>query len=222
MEKLVNKKGDNFLWIDHHKTAMEDYENYIKNGGREIEGLREEGKAGCELTWEYMFPDKEMPPAVRMLGRYDVWDHSDPDVVPFQFGMKCVSDTNPKCNCWKWLLEDKNKKTYESVLNDGYKIEHYQKNEWYNYCKSNSFEVDWEGHKFIALNIMNSGSLVFNGFFKKDKHDGMITFGYKNGEYVVSLYTDKKDIDLSKIAKKYGGGGHAGACGFSIKKLPFI
>lgn len=39
----------------------------------------------------------------------------------------------------------------------------------------------------------------------------------------VSLYHAKHNtgIDLSKIAVKFGGGGHRGACGFQMDKLPF-
>ena len=40
----------------------------------------------------------------------------------------------------------------------------------------------------------------------------------------VSLYHAKhrKELDLSLIAVKYGGGGHRGACGFTCDKLPFL
>jgi len=30
-----------------------------------------------------------------------------------------------------------------------------------------------------------------------------------------------KTVDVSKIALKYGGGGHVGASGFQVKELPF-
>ena len=40
------------------------------------------------------------------------------------------------------------------------------------------------------------------------KYDGKIK------KWVVSLYTTKINIDVSKIAKLYGGGGHKGAAGF--------
>lgn len=38
----------------------------------------------------------------------------------------------------------------------------------------------------------------------------------------VSLYTDNAGHDMSKIAAKYGGGGHINAAGFECKELPFI
>jgi oligoribonuclease NrnB/cAMP/cGMP phosphodiesterase (DHH superfamily) len=77
------KYHTDFIWIDHHKTAIEKCSKL-----EPIAGIREIGKAACELTWEYLFPNKTMPEAVRLLGRYDVWDHSDPNTLPWQYGMR--------------------------------------------------------------------------------------------------------------------------------------
>lgn len=38
-----------------------------------------------------------------------------------------------------------------------------------------------------------------------------------DGEIKCSLRTTKDNIDVSKLAKKFGGGGHAGAAGFSLR-----
>jgi nanoRNase/pAp phosphatase (c-di-AMP/oligoRNAs hydrolase) len=36
------------------------------------------------------------------------------------------------------------------------------------------------------------------------------------------MYTDKPNIDVGAIAKRYGGGGHVGASGFQcVSELPF-
>jgi nanoRNase/pAp phosphatase (c-di-AMP/oligoRNAs hydrolase) len=45
-------------------------------------------------------------------------------------------------------------------------------------------------------------------------------FYFAKNKWVVSLYTTK-DIDVSEIAKKYGGGGHKQAAGFTCDKLPW-
>jgi nanoRNase/pAp phosphatase (c-di-AMP/oligoRNAs hydrolase) len=54
----------------------------------------------------------------------------------------------------------------------------------------------------------------------EEDYDIMIPFSFNGEEWNVSLYT-KKDIDVGKIAIKYGGGGHAKAAGFRCKELPF-
>ena len=41
-----------------------------------------------------------------------------------------------------------------------------------------------------------------------------------NGEYwIVSLYSNKVDIDCSYCAKAFGGGGHKGAAGCTFNQL---
>ena len=50
----------------------------------------------------------------------------------------------------------------------------------------------------------------------------MIAFGWTPiGMWRVSLYTIFDHIDVSEIAKKYGGGGHKNAAGFVCDNLPF-
>jgi nanoRNase/pAp phosphatase (c-di-AMP/oligoRNAs hydrolase) len=44
---------------------------------------------------------------------------------------------------------------------------------------------------------------------------------YHNGDvFTISLYSKKGGVDVSAICKSFGGGGHAGAAGFTSKELP--
>jgi nanoRNase/pAp phosphatase (c-di-AMP/oligoRNAs hydrolase) len=67
------------------------------------------------------------------------------------------------------------------------------------------------------------------GAAEKDFHmkDIIVIFhsaDFDGKQWRVSLYhaPSKEHHDLSKIAVKYGGGGHRGACGFKTDKLPFL
>ena len=53
-------------------------------------------------------------------------------------------------------------------------------------------------------------------------YDIMINFYmHKKNNWCLSFYTAKDDIDVSKIAAKFGGGGHAKAAGASsLNELP--
>lgn len=78
-------KGTDVIWIDHHKTVINDMRDY------EVKGKRRIGTAACELTWEYLFDDIETPNVVELLSAYDVWDHDRfewSDVMAFQYGMR--------------------------------------------------------------------------------------------------------------------------------------
>ena len=50
-----------------------------------------------------------------------------------------------------------------------------------------------------------------------DKYDGTLVFWFTNErKWKISFYAPpEKDVDFTVIAKKYGGGGHKGAAGFS-------
>ena len=55
------------VWIDHHISAITDRPD------SPIPGIRRDGTAGCELTWEYLFPGVPCPSLIQYLGTYDVW-----------------------------------------------------------------------------------------------------------------------------------------------------
>ena len=44
----------------------------------------------------------------------------------------------------------------------------------------------------------------------------VVWYQQADGMFRVSLYTDRNDVDVSEIAKAYGGGGHKKAAGFRV------
>ncbi len=89
-------------------------------------------------------------------------------------------------------------------------------------AKSSAFDLDFDGLKFCAINAARYNSHLFTAAIRPE-HDGLFGFNYDGKQWRISLYgvPGKPDIDLSKIAVKYGGGGHKQACGFKLDKLPF-
>ena len=82
-------------WIDHHKTALADYESadFTIQHVHLLDGI-----AACELTWQYLNPEKSMPESVSLLGQYDTWRHFDTpywhsEILPFQYGMRSVCNS---------------------------------------------------------------------------------------------------------------------------------
>lgn len=201
------------VWIDHHKSAISDV---VAGGGDGISGLRMIGIAGCELTWLYL-SGQRAPEAVRLLGRYDVWDHRDPDVLPFQFGMREEKNTAPEAGLWHFLLNNnrgQSGRRIQEILERGRVILSYQERQNEKYARAMAYEAEFEGLRAVVLNKPMANSMAFDGVFDPEKHDIMVAFGVRGMDMKYSLYSDKPDVDVSEIAKKYGGGGHAGAAGF--------
>jgi hypothetical protein len=228
-------------WIDHHATAIRDFKLYPEMG-KEGRILLKDGMGACELTWEYLFPLDEIPLAVHWLGRYDVWDHSDVNVLPFQYGMRQFDDTRPgNQELWSMLLKRRSGMTIP-IKNDGRLLMNYEAAQNTKFCRAYAFEtvlkqplslMEREGdlaestHREFPAICANRGftnSKVFDSVYDPEKHDLMITFCRLKppaGEWTVSLYSTKPETDCGEIARTFGGGGHKGAAGFQCLELPF-
>lgn len=234
MVKLVSLIGLNkLIFIDHHKSVIEDAnktmltnDNITMSFNQVCPGKREIGKGACELTWEYLYPYEKMPFAVSLLGRYDVWDLSNPTTLDFQYGMRLNNTWPDNQELWKQFLrsDDNNETTMLIVdtIKSGETILKYQKQENEKYSKSCAFEVKFEGYNAICINKLLTNSQLFESVYDVTKHDIMISFGLRaNGMWTMSFYTTKEGVDVSEIARKYGGGGHKRASGAIFKELPF-
>lgn len=215
--KRLDVACNKLIWIDHHKTAIEARD---KAGmADKLSGIQRIGDAGCELTWEYLFPDDSMPHAVRLLGRYDVWDHKDPDVLPFQYGMRFL-DVDPTSKWWWHLFRD-DPETLQQLLQTGDTLLRYERDQNERYARAMSFNLVWEDKKFLACNKGFSNSTLFDSVLKPGYHDAVLLFSRGKKEWKISMYTHREEVDVGAIAKKYGGGGHQKAAGFYCRELPF-
>ena len=238
----------NLIWIDHHRTSIEKMERFMKAHGLysgdihgprclEFDGISASDKrSGCDLTWEYLHEGEKAPYFVRLLGRYDVWDHSNPDVLNFQYGIRQEKDTHPRAQIWKDLrgvsvnpilasnTDSGEIVTIETVriIETGKIILKYQEAQNSAYANRMAFDAVLLGHRAVVINTANSNALVFKDAYDPEKHDIMIAFSIKPGECSYSIYSEKPNINAGKIAKEFGGGGHKGAAGFTtVEPLTF-
>jgi uncharacterized protein len=196
------------VWIDHHKSSLEiDLSKF--NGLALIEDQRH---SACYTTWKYFSLDL-LPEAVHLLDRYDVWDHSDSRVLPFQYGMQSI-DHNADSQIWCELFQPENTLVNE-LIEKGDSILDYVTLSNRKLCESYSFELDFEGYKWLALNIPNGSSTTFDSL--RDRYSNTMTYSFNGNSWLFSLRSNS--IDVSSIAKKHGGGGHRGAAGFSTKNM---
>lgn len=206
----LSVSAKNFTWIDHHKSAIEEWDSVNTH----LDGLRAIGQAACELCWAYFIDGSNVPMAVRLLGRYDVWDHSDPRTLPFQYGARHHIQHGVEDPIWKTLLEDANWKASD-ILRDGELLYEYQRRENAKYAKARAFEADLYGLRVIACNKSLANSQLFDAVYDPERHDAMLVFGMcPDGKWKCSMYTTRDDVDVSAVCRQMGGGGHQKAAGF--------
>lgn len=215
-----------FMWIDHHISAINAFRDYADGGSQHgLIAVLENGIAACEGGWKRLFPDEEMPTAVKLLGEYDTWRNRDKErwenaILPFQYGMRMIcqsAESFPQelLNHYEIVTDN----PVYGIMHDGKTILAYQKTQNERACKF-SFEIEFEGLRAICLNNGGANSQVFDSVYDESKHDVMIPFVFTGKHWTFSLYTTKEEIDCSVIAKSKGGGGHKKAAGFQLKELP--
>ena len=184
--------------------------------------MLEVGKAGCELTAQwFMGTDFPLPRAIFLLGRYDVWDWPNvKDSIEFQYGMRTFSNAeyDPRDRSfWGRVFMDTD--FVNAIIEKGRIIYEYEQTQNAKYIRSCMQETELCGYKALSVNKGLCNSTIFDSVTDSFKYDLYIAYVIRNGLFNVSLYSTK--IDVSAIAKLYGGGGHAGAAGFSCVELPF-
>jgi len=174
------------------------------------------------LKWLFFFPTAELPHAVYLLGRSDVWDlEVHPDILPFQFGMG-LQDTDPVSPLWPKLFAPGGAALEKRIIRQGKVISQYRSRENERRARSCSFETNLQGVRAVAINAGLTNAAVFRGVWDPSRHDLMVTFCWMSkASWKVTLYSDKPNIDCSALARKFGGGGHKAAAGFECRDLPF-
>lgn len=210
------------VWIDHHKTAIEEAQKTEWPLG----GIRRDGLGACALAWEYCTHKKAQTPyAIRLLAEYDVWNHQNPMTLPFQYGMR-LKETRPDKAMPLWTdLFEGGADACETIATAGSTVLEYERQTNAKFCRSYAFDTTFVGYKAICVNKGFTSSKVFDSVWDPEKYDIMITFcrlPLPKGQWTVSLYSDKHAVDCGAIAKVFGGGGHKGAAGFQCENLPFI
>jgi len=221
----------NLIWIDHHKNNIE---NILKEKSDKISGLRQDGIAASRLTWDYFFSGREnilntdefyfnknkIPKLVDLVSKYDVFDFipdTDSEYENFHYGcdlydMTIFNDEN--ITFWNKLLSNEDE-IINKIIKEGKIIGRFLKSK--NIKDSNYYgcDIEIDNKIFLVLNrISNPNLLVYH---INDKYDGVITYHRNKKHWKCSIRTRKDNIDVSKIAKKFGGGGHQKASGFSLE-----
>jgi len=217
MEFMIDlaNRCNQLVWIDHHKSAILDYENSKDQFPDTFRAFVKSGVAACELTWETLNAGKKMPLAIKWLGIYDTFrkeeagDTWDTGVMPFQYGLR-VACNGPEE--FPKELFDNNSSALIPYVEMGKIILKYNDQFNKNYAKSRQV-IQFAGLNCVTMNTPMKASTSFDYAFSNTENDFMMAYNRTKDMWNISFYSDGDKVDCSLIAKHFGGGGHAGASG---------
>jgi len=222
LEEILKKTKD-IIWIDHHLSSfkLEEELPWTKN----IKGIRQDGISGAGLTYMYLhncgFDD--LPYYIQLVSDYDCWLYKyEPNTTYFKIGLG-TEDNDALDDIWKALYESFVDNVCLSIstgtlIEKGKIIKQYIDSENTFYREHYSYETEIEGLKCLVVN-KKSNSWVFGD--KINEYPLVMVWVFNGVKYSYSIFSVDNNIDCSKIAEKYGGGGHYSAAGFSSDELLF-
>ncbi len=200
----------NFLWIDHHITAIESQNSSIY-------GLRlPNNGSACLLTWKYFFKESRVPDAVKYISDFDIWEFKYEKLTKgFNEWLSVQNDSPDNYDMWFSFFEHMHIGSYvdEGMIIYNARIEIIKKD-----IKKLAYESKIDGKKCLKMNYSSLRSLSDAGnlMLRNGYHISWIWYKIKDGSIYNSLRGDGT-YDVSEIAKKFGGGGHKNASGFVQK-----
>jgi len=221
LEKVVSE----IKILDHHKTAQQALQT-------KPYAVFDMNKSGAGLTWKYFFPSLQMPNFIQMIQDRDLWTWKLQDSRNLTAGlfMLCDSVRSNKYNDFTGFFEIfdelySNPDKFKFCLELGSIISKASLSKANSLAESHAKRIDsYQNHRVCIVNCPTElTSDVGNILSSMDSIDFAVLWKYNhpNQEYYVSLRSSNK-VDVSSIAKNFGGGGHSNASGFSTKINPTI
>lgn len=232
-------KTHKVVQLDHHKTAMDKWSDPVLNkqtffslydkcsiskGDSTFHLFLDDNseihfdmsKSGARMAWEYFFPESNIPELIKFVEDRDLWQFKYPQSKPVHAYLSSRPMTFEAWNQVYFGLEDmlhgggRNK-----ILLAGGTILSYQDE----VVRELTTEINWteiEGHKVpIVACQKRFGSIVCDKLLELHTETKFAVY-YSDMANNIRQYgvRSRKDFDVSKIAEKLGGGGHAQAAGW--------
>lgn len=197
-------QANRLVVIDHHVTA----EEAVKMA---TEHVFDNFHSGSFLSWQYFHPEAPVPLFIRYVEDKDLWKFALPDSNAVFFWLVNLPR---EFVAWDRIIADfEDERKRSSFVAEGKRIEG-QMMRVVNDHVARAKEVSFEGYKTLIIETAVYHSEVGHALAKKLPPIGIV-WVEKNGKFSVSLRSDGT-VDVSKLAQKYGGGGHKAAAGFVL------
>jgi uncharacterized protein len=192
--------------IDHHLTAAQDLAGLIRNDGV-VDGVFDMDKSGCLLTWEWFFTERRPPQALLAVNDRDVWRFERSWTREIALALTAYPYAFAT---WDTLMETDR---LEALRQEGIALDRKQQKDIAEIIAAGRHLITLAGHTVPACNVpsiwaSDAGHILAQGY------PFAACFWIDGEQIAFSLRSTPDGLDVSEIAKQFGGGGHPHAAGF--------
>lgn len=200
----MSKTAASILIIDHHKSAIEDLVNMPNN----VRMYTDIMHSGSMLTWKYFFGYKKCPDLLKTIEDRDLWKFELQRTREIQAAIFSYPYEFP---VWDKLMIADSSELYQ----EGVVIERKHFKDIHELLRVSTRPMCIDGHFVQVANLPYTMSPDAATILAKGNAFGACYYDKPEGRYF-SLRSCEDGIDVSKVAIKYGGGGHEHAAAFTI------
>lgn len=203
--------------IDHHKSALEDLEHlrgqWSDQDYPQLKWFCDLDRSGATLAWDYCFPHEPRPLLLDHIEDRDLWRFKLQNTREIQ---ACVFSHEYKFETWDQLMFSRAHE-HLSMIAQGAAIErkhHKDIKELVAVCKRQMVIGDYTVPCASLPYTLTSDA---GHLMAEDQPFAACYWDTADGRNF-SLRSRDDGIDVSEIAKQYGGGGHKHAAGFKVPR----
>jgi hypothetical protein len=218
-------KANSILILDHHNTAAEDLADLPKPppSGTWIEAswngtlsrrlrmvaLFDMDRSGAALAWDY-FVGGPRPDFIEYVQDRDLWRKQLPEGDEFTIALRSYPQD---FDIWDKLVDS----GARPLITEGYAIQRYYRLRVEELKRSAYAARIGQDRCYVSNAPYFAASEVAGELCSRgDASFGACYFEAEQGRFQYSLRS-RGDFDVSTVARKYGGGGHKNAAGFSTE-----
>jgi oligoribonuclease NrnB/cAMP/cGMP phosphodiesterase (DHH superfamily) len=220
MRELISR-AERVVVLDHHATAEQDlkvlFSEPAPDGfmGGAISGRFDMEHSGAYMAWQW-FHNEPVPLFVRYVEDRDMWWFK----MPASRALSAVFFSyDYSFNTWsrlRWDVEDT--EDIKTLVDMGEAIERKQTKDLAEMLPKLVRTETIGGYAVPCANLPYIFSSDAGHIMCQGERFAATYYVDKEGTKVYSLRSDEQGMDVSEIAKRYGGGGHKHAAGFRVKE----
>lgn len=198
--------------LDHHKTAQADLEGFTDEASNTTV-VFDMDRSGCAIAWDFMFPHSPRPLLLGHVQDRDLWKFKldgTRDVMAYVFSFKQSFET------WDRLMAAAPVELLKMTA-AGSAIERKHAKDVSEIVSMCQRSLVIGGHKVMAAGVPSTMASDAGALMAQGKPLAACYYD-THSHRCFSLRSTDAGIDVSAIAKEYGGGGHRNAAGFRVER----
>lgn len=211
LDRLL-EDGNNIILLDHHKSAIPEAQDLLDSG--KISGVLDMDRSGAMITWDWFNPGKEAPRFIKYVQDRDLWRFELDETAEIQ---SYIFMHEYDFIIWNKMVEDlEDDKLFDIAYQKGCALAQKQTKDILEFMEQAEYRMNIGGHNVPVLNVPYFWSSEA-GHIMAQNEPFAACYWDQGEDRIFSLRSKENGVDVSEIARQYGGGGHRNAAGFRTK-----